>query len=1242
MLKALELFGFKSFADKTKFDFSTGITAVVGPNGSGKSNVVDALKWILGDQSPKSLRGKEMTDVIFNGAANRKASSFAEATLTLDNSSGFLEIDSSEVQIGRRLWRSGDSEYLINRQTARLRDIRDLLMGTGAGASAYCIIEQGRVDQILQANASTRRTVFEEAAGISRYKARKTEALRKLERVEQNLLRLQDIVGELESQLTSLRGQASRAARFRDLTEQLREHWVGLAADDYRLLQHRWQELQTRSQSQSDEVQVLVERHVELEQALKRTEDSLAVVEDDLRRVEQKHAARREQVASDESTIRHQTVRRRELMADLSRLKRQQRELRQRTFEAQQEYAHLAQVVQNEEADLQQQMDAVRETGDLIEQQAAELAAERNRGEGFRNKLLESLREISEKQGRVSHLQRQLEETIKDQSNLSQQVESVVQAEQLAVVEVNHAEQAFAEARDQFAQSERELQGIQNSRESLLGEQDETRRSLAQMRETHSAWEARRSVLEDLESRQEGLGIGVREILQRAANSTYRPWTDVLGSVADLLDVDLDQAALMEVALGARSQLIVVTQLQPFLDYVQKESTLISGRVGFLSIEDRVAGNSVPEGPLTDLPDLSQEPGVLMRADRLAQSPPGAPGLAEQLLADTWVVETLDVAVKLAQGPGRVCRFVTLQGELLEAGRTLFAGRVHNETALVSRKSELRRLRSDLVRLATRMESEEQRLDTLVARLSEKKNLLSEAEQSLARVGQLVEDARAARDANQQRLNSIRVDKDRLLAAVDSLENRRKTTERELEQAQADLLTLEHDRTDVQREADQSDLLVSRLEVAVQAHKVEQASVQGALEKQRTQLQETRDALGRLGRERRQRAAELEEATARLTAGEKRLRDATLQLLNCRASLAERVVDLEGLAREAQERFHDKVNIRSERSRLLDEDAEIQAHRRKIDDRIHQDEMANRDLRHQMNVLEARIREEFQLELPDVVDTEASAFRLHFLRSAEASNSEHDSDGTELPGSVVEDPDGFAGIRPELEEELDRIRRKLKHLGHVNTDSLESLDELEQRFNVLNEQLQDLLEARDSLEEIIRKINAESRRLFQQTFTTIRGHFQELFRKLFGGGEGDVVLEDPDDILDCGIDIVARPPGKELRSLSLLSGGEKTLTAVALLLAIFRSRPSPFCILDEVDAALDEANVERFVQVLKDFQSSTQFIMISHRKPSMAAADVLYGVTMEESGVSKRMSVRFDQINEAGEFIGKPDETQAA
>ncbi len=1140
MLKSLELFGFKSFADRTTFDFAKGITCVVGPNGSGKSNVVDALKWILGDQSAKSLRGKEMSDVIFNGATGRKGSAFAEATLTFDNSNHLLPMDAAEVQIGRRLYASGDSEYLLNRSAVRLKDIRELFMGTGAGTAAYSIIEQGRVDQILQANPTARRVVFEEAAGISRYKARKVEAQRRLERVDQNLLRLQDIVDQLETRVNATRSQASKAAKYRDLTTELRELWTGLAADDYRRSATQLEADAQQSATQATQLASTDALLADLNRQLNEIDTTVADLDEAVQQMERRRSAGREQIASHESTIRHLSTQQDELAAEIERLRRQRHVLRSQVRAVAEELDESTHRLDRFQIEFTEQQQALEDREQRIDQMRAGLK-DALRGIDQQRAERETLHLARDKHLReVDAVQSRQETIARQQLEVTDRLESLAAALTDARAEMADRKQILQKAQQVVAEAQDRIEHARQDRHRLRGDHNRIERQVAEWREERSAKLARRQLLEDLEERQEGLNLGVQDILRRAAASKKHPWSLIRGNVGQLLETELDDAPLLEVALGPRVQLLVIDQLAPLVEFLNSSVADLNGRAGFLELQGRTAC-------ATRAIDLSTCPGIVRRADQLVTRSDVA-GLAERLLSDTWIVETLDAALTLSTAEGAGCRFVTLQGELLEADGTLYVGSAPNETAVISRKSELRYLRVELQMLGTRIAADEQRLADLDASLMESDGELQLLQRALNdRLEQLAirksEHASQAAECGrlQAEIDTGRTEQTRLTTQSESFASQLSSLAHTLSEQEAQWERLD-------RNIAEADEITRSVREQMQQLHNETNAEQLQLAKHEERLSSLQAAHLRLRDDQRQRQQQTRQADAQLQAALVKQREMNRGILAARSALAEHFLADEVHNSASHGQRVKLMECKTARKRWQQQQDKLREQHRQLNHTLHTTEMQTRDLRHQMASLEEKIREEFQLELTDLVAQGVKCVQLSQAEdTSDAEQAEDvaladfdveelaDHDDSELlAADTIDDHDAE---RAQVEGRVEQLRRKIKNLGSINTDSLDELDDVESRYTTMAAQLDDLVEAKAVLEDIIRRINVESRRLFLETFESIRIHFQELYRKLFGGGEGDIILEDPDDVLECGIDIVARPPGKELRSISLLSGG---------------------------------------------------------------------------------------------------------
>jgi chromosome segregation protein len=1203
MLKALEIVGFKSFADRTRFEFPPGITVVVGPNGSGKSNIVDSIKWVLGEQSVKSLRGREMADVIFNGSGSRRALNAAEITLTFDNGKRLLALDADEVHITRRVYRSGEGEYLINRNPARLRDIRELLAGTGMGTQAYSVIEQGKVDSLLQSSPRDRRIIFEEAAGISRFKMRKIEALRRLERVEQNLLRLSDIVDEVENRLKSVRAQAGKAKRYQEHADRLHELRTQVGQGDWRRLTERLNGVEEQLRTLGDDRGAAAAEAESGEAQLLEIDQQVSEISEEIRQSESQIAVNRERIVGAEATIEHERSRGDDLEQEIARYRRQL-------------------VGMNAKAgDLEQQ---------LADTTAALLTAEENH-RGVAKRLVEAERDLTEMMASLDQLRG--EDQQRRAALIQQMRAAAALGNETSALESQAAgaEAAWQRAAEHIAELDRSLDGLQQrldqlrrSREQGTGEVEEIAQSLAaaqdrlaeyrrqhaarknelgELRERRSGAAERAAMLEELVRHNQGISAGVKDILQRAAAGKTPVLQNVCGLVADMLHVSVETAPLVEIALGEAAQHVVATRSQELLDHLQAESNRFGGRVGFVWLD---APHVAPTGNLTG------QPGVLGRADKFVETPPKFAPVAAQLLGRTWFVEKLPHALALAGSAGKGVNFVTLAGELLEADGTLTVGPRNVSTGLISRRSQLRALTAQLAELDASIAAAKNDLAALDEQIETQQQAVDHRAAEYRRaVDTLAENRVAVSAAEEHRRQS---------------DHQRMALERELRQSHEQHDVARRRLADSLEQRKQIDAAVAELEASLAGIARQMESLEGRraaahretteikveLAKSEERLRNLQAAMRQFEDSREERHRAIGDARQHLDECTRRADASRWNILQAESEIAELYLRKENFAAQTVGLVECRESLLEQRNAVASHAQAARGRIRRLEDKLHAAELAANETRHERTSMADRLREDYGIDLA-ALETSATGEQKH--------------------------------ERDAVQREIEELRQKINNLGNVNLEALDELEQLEGRFGTLSDQFKDLTSAKNSLEKIIEKINADSRRLFSETLEIVRGHFQTLFRDLFGGGRADVVLEENVDILDSGIEIVACPPGKEPRSISLLSGGEKTLTCVALLLAIFRSRPSPFCVLDEVDAALDEANIDRFTKVIQGFLTWTQFIIVTHSKKTMTCADTIYGVTMQESGITKQVSVRFDDVSEDGRIIERPkaeEEIQAA
>ncbi len=1203
MLKALELAGFKSFADKTRFEFPSGITVIVGPNGSGKSNVVDAIKWVLGEQSVKSLRGKEMADVIFKGspAGGRKAMNYAEATIVFDNADGRLPVESSEVRVTRRVYRSGEGEYLINGQACRLKDVKDLFRGTGVGTDAYSLIEQGKVDRMLQASPKERRAMFEEAAGISRFKAKKIETQRRLERVAQNLLRLADIVEEVESRLRTVRSQAGKARQYREWQARLLELRTQVGITDWHRFTREWEDASLQLEAVREKV---VQVQEEIDQAEREQHDVEAQVEEltaTINQVEQQAARHRESIA----VCRSSSEQLAQQLADLSRqrtqLSRRYVMLRDRAGDVDQKLASLNAELSQEQTRLRQQQQEVDELNRITDRWQAAAARQRRTAEEWQQQITDHSRLVSQWEQLSLRLAEDHAAAVTRRSRRSRQLASLRQ-EQLDAL---HQRDRVA---GQVEQLRRELEVVESQLGTLHLKQEEEERlwkrrqdELAALQNRLSGLRERADLLTQLESRREGVGAGPREVLQRAAGAESGPFADVVGLVGDSFDVPLEIAPLVDNVLGSRTTAIILRNGSSLDAWCRLRNTL-PGRVQLLPI-DQVSGNAA------ELPAAFRERAEKVeRLSDLVDVPSELVPLRDSLLGGTFLLKDLPTALAW-RADGFPFQLVTRGGEQVFPDGTVALGPGSSSANLVSRRSELRVLQRGIQTVGNQIRMSEEEIERMRQRVATRQAEIDSFTEQLAQLKEELADQRVALLTFDDRL--LRLDRQ----TQEQLSGWQTETESIVRTARATVAA----RSLANNARRQLDSITSAAAYA----KERWGAAETELTAVREQLRQAEIALARREQfvasltqqrdrfetDRRERTEAVEETASQLAQAvshQSQIEWQSLRQLSTLASVHWQLEQLQHQLADLHGRHDAAVSQRRSTEKQLDK---LRRLARRVEQQLQQQEMETQQWRREREQLEQRYLDDFQIDLPELV----------------------------AGGAVEEESE-----REEIDEEIASLRQRIATMGAVNMEALEELDALEERFGLLSGQYNDMVQAKGALERIIQKINADSRRLFTETLETIRQNFQALYRKSFGGGHADLVLEEGVDVLEAGIDIVATPPGKPSFNNSLLSGGERALTAVALLLAIFQHRPSPFCVLDEVDAPFDEANIGRFIDVLKDFLGWTRFVIVTHSKKTMTAADTLYGITMQESGVSKQVSVRFEDVNEQGEIIGSSDDDQAA
>lgn len=1179
-LKRLEVIGFKSFADRIGIDFVPGVTAVVGPNGSGKSNVIDAIRWVLGEQSAKSLRGAKMEDVIFAGSDSRKPLNFAEVTLILDNEDERLPLSYNEVSVSRRVYRSGESEYLLNKQSCRLKDITDLFLDSGLGKEAFSIISQGRVDEILNSKPDDRRAIFEEAAGVLKYKKRRKKAEHKLFETDDNLNRVLDILHEIEGRIEPLRIQASAAEDYVAMTKELRGIDIAVLLHDIEALEASFKQFATQKSTLSaqenaqrtriDTLQQELLSHRETLQALDTQLDveqaELVDVSSDVERYEgrkavllQKRENMSQQLQNLEKAIAQSTAKCEQLRA-LQDVKTQELAERNEAFKVVRDSVkQLQQALARSTSEIEQDIEQHKDTYiDRLNEQAAAKNELKNVIRQIEQQQLETTKMSSasgETIAELRRLQAEEQQLMASVDQLNADLDAHLAAYKEAQAHYNTLQQTYKQKRDMLYQGYQQLKTMQGRKETL----------------------------EELSSNFEGFYKGPKMILQARDE---RRLDGVCGAVAEMIQVPSTYALAIETTLGATAQHIITETDKDASSAIQYLRQHNGGRATFLP-KNIMKSRQIP---VETLQRITGHPAFINTADKLVEVNANFTTIVENLLGHVIIAKDLDGAKAIANACHYRYRVVTLQGDVVNAGGSMTGGSTNKQNAVFTRKAELEQLTARVAQLDTSILEAEKVVKELEKETGEQERLLIEQRQ----LG----------DDLKQRQYRQHIELETVSASVKRLSQRVSLFDSEKQDVTSRAGSLAHEKQALERRLDE--LATELVDLDTQIERLESLKAQSVSE--RDQLQ------NKLADEKAAQAVKAEQVIQLQT----QVDDLASQLAAAEASVEEAKQERDwllagnGESGPSEEELTTQITALKARKDVLV--TSIQAAKDKRQTLQQTIQMADTTL--------AEAQRQHQSVLNAIRDLDVKMNRIDVNRHNQVAQLENDYN-LSYQEALLEEA---------VDVDIDTARRKVKllrqsieELGDVNVLAIEEYKTVSERHEFLTRQRTDLLEAKDTLHEAIREMDEEMTTRFSETFASIRTHFGEVFRELFGGGKADLILLDPENLLETGIEIVAQPPGKKLQSLSLLSGGERALTAIALLFAILKTRPVPFCILDEVEAALDEANVNRYSQYLKKFSDDTQFIVITHRKGTMEGADVLYGITMQESGVSKLVSVKLEQ-----------------
>jgi chromosome segregation protein len=1242
-LKTLEIQGFKSFADKTVFEFAEGVTGIVGPNGCGKSNVVDAIRWVLGETSAKALRGGEMADVIFNGTEKRKPLGMAEVTLTMADCEESLKVDFNEVAITRRVFRDGRSEYRLNGTLCRLRDIHDLFMDTGIGRTAYSIMAQGQIDQILSSKPEERRAVFEEAAGITKFKREKKDALRKLEYTEANLLRVSDVLAEQERRMNSLKRQVAKARRFQSLSTDYRVLDTHLAHKRYTEITAERAELTTSIRSLDAQDSHLSRQLPEKEELVAEARSAARVFESELAELRQQLNEHRNALASAEARIAFNNERKSELEGRISQNHSDISTTREKL--AQQEFDFTA---ANEALDQINRRIAEQEI-ELDKLQERTVTAREARA-NLETALRASRGEANTCQNLIASMQAKIESSLAQLEGNRDRARQLAEEEQRLNlgVEEHIAQQTniaalVAETGAQLTELEETFQSAERAYQHTRGDLDAARTAATDSNKILVQHSARLDAVKHLIASGEGFAKGTQNLLKGLDSpDEFQPSID--GLLATFIQADDSAARAIEAALGAKLQTVLVSDSAIAETIIQR---LTEKKLGQAAILPK---NLIPKASGTQIETLPA--GATAWALDKVKSEPQVAAIIEQLLEKTLIVPDLATALKLRNDYATLT-FVTLAGEMLSPEGTIQGGATSDaSTSLLERQNEVRSLEKEVASLRKSDEEARTRVTTLEAQLETQREAVEVSRERLQRQkvelstlqGQLSLATREVENFN-TRIENVRWERSELEKRETAASDSRQHLESELASSRDRLAAIEDQTRSLQSQSDSAVSSEQELSTALNELRtrlaVEKRAKQAAEEQQRpmeARLSELREIAIR-------REAEIANFTNRIqSAAEENV------------SLKNQAEDHRIEAEDLQQVLSEKAEGRGELIKAIEE-AELQlaAIRKQLaatNEQKGREEIAATKLDLRLENLMDSTEDRHQITLA-TFEPDAHLL-LSTLNSRKARNAsgadETDPESAEEPvanedqKSSINNPQSSIDPLPDIPGEpnwsqveslVHDLKRKIESMGPVNVDAIEEYDELEERHNFLRAQHDDLVASKVELLAVIERINEETQRRFSETFAQVRLNFRDMFKELFGEkGQADLTLIDESDPLESGIEVIAKPPGKKLQSITLLSGGERSMTAVALLFSIYMIKPSPFCVLDELDAPLDESNIGRFVKVLDRFIDRSQFIIVTHSKRTMARADVMYGVTMEEFGVSKPVGMRLtaasgDDKNEA-------------
>jgi len=1178
------MYGFKSFADRIEIEFDKGITAIVGPNGSGKSNVADAIRWVLGEQSAKSLRGNKMEDIIFSGTQQRNPLGFAEVSLTLDNSDHSLPVDFTEVTITRRLFRSGESEYYINRSSCRLKDIVELFMDTGVGKEGYSIIGQGRIEEILSTQPENRRLVFEEAAGIVKYKARKQESERKLENTQENIVRVEDILREIEHQLGPLEEQSRVAKEYLSLRDKLKFYDLNRFVVEYDSHKKKIDKIKESVSLLEQDIKIHRQNIIELETKGNKLNEQLLQLDNEIQSIRDNRYGILNEIEKLKGTIQVVQERIVQLDREKARLEQELEWERESIAQKEKEKSNVLEKLDMKKALLNNSLSKSAELETKLEEIQRKLSASQLEAQQKKDKMLRIWRDLSEAKNSITRFQtlksnleeqkrrieEQLEELKQNKVNITNKYEAI--NENIKIINQNILKKS--EEKTVLEQKIASLEQVLKDLDNKLQHQNQQLEGM----------KSRLNLLEEMSNAYEGYQKSVKSILLACRNnSSIRE--RVCGVVAELIDVPKKYEIAIETALGSSLQHIVTYNehdAKYIIEFLRQRKL---GRATFLPISSIKARDLYNH----ERDALTME-GCLGRGVDLIKFDDKYKDIFSNLLGRVLITENLDQAIEIAKKFSYSFRIVTLEGDVVNTGGSMTGGSLSkSSTGIIGRSREIDELRLSIAQLTERMKVDIEKRKVQM----EEHTQIREARKKLSNeIHELEIDIAAQRE----HLEAIRVQIEKGERESQNLEQAKIKLDQEIKKLiqsikeQENLIArLETQNKDAQALVDDTDSSIESISRQKASMDQEITKIKIKIAGLKHEISSLEEKLGQLNRDMERHRKNIEEKSRQLQDNSKSAEQYKGEIVEYN----KKIESLEAKAREEEALLTEKQSIKDELSKKITT----------IDKRIKELTSIIEDIRtrkHSMDVQLSRA----ELEIENIQNNIWEEYEVSYAQALKY----RDENLT------------ISQIRKEIQQ----IKQRISKLGNININAIEEYKRVKERYDFLIKQKDDLVKAKENLQGIIKDITSTMEKKFKEEFGIINKHFSRVFAQLFGGGRAELVLEDPDNVLTSGIEIVAQPPGKKLQSISLLSGGEKALTAISILFAILEHKPAPFCVLDEIDAALDESNVQSFGKYLRKFSEKTQFVLITHRRGTMESSDVLYGVAMEEKGVSRMVSVRLE------------------